>query len=251
MQPTSGAPVTLLLLPGMDGDGRLFDRLRAVLDAHRRYQVQVLSYNELGILTYDEAVEAVRARVLGLGPVVLVGESFSGPVVARLCSSPTPNLVAGVLIASFPCSPVPFLKGLVLALSTLVFSIPPPRWAVRLALLGNRADGALLGEVQATISSVSSKVLVSRLRAILEVDVQADLRQSCLPMLSLHASNDRLVPVRVSRQMAQGCARMVEVELVGPHLLAQANPAGVAREISGFLERLEKTAPFSGAPNGT
>lgn len=251
MQPTSGSPLTLLLLPGMDGDGRLFDQLRAVLDSHRRYQVQVVSYNGLGILTYDAAVEAVRARVLGLGQVVLVGESFSGPVVARLCRSPTPNLVAGVLIASFPCSPVPFLKSLVLALSRLAFSIRPPRWAVRLALLGNRADAALLGEVQAAISSVSSKVLVSRLQAILEVDVRADLRQSRLPMLSLRASNDRLIPVRVSRQMAQGCARMVEVELVGPHLLAQANPAGVAREISVFLERLGKTDSFCGTPNGT
>lgn len=224
----------------MDGDGRLFNRLRAVLEKGRGLCVDVVSYNDLAISSYDDIEAAVRSQLAGLGPVVLVGESFSGPVVVRVCAAPPSNLVAGVVVSSFPYSPVPAPIWLSPVLSTLILCFRPPRWALRLALVGRGADEDLVDEVQAVLSSTPKALLSERLRAILAVDVRTALASCRLPMLGIRASKDRLVSKSVNRQLSRSCAEMAEVELEGPHLLAQVNPMGVAQEIEVFLRRLDR-----------
>lgn len=239
MKPSSAHRPSLLLLPGMDGDGRLFNRLRATLENELGLCVDVVSYNDLAISSYDDIEAAVRFQLTGLGPVVLVGESFSGPVVVRVCAAPPSNLVAGVVVSSFPYSPVPVPLWLSPVLSRLVLCFRPPRWALRSVLVGRDADEALVDEVQSVISGTSKQLLSARLRAILEVDVRTALAGCQLPMLSIRASKDRLVSKRVNRRLSRSCAGMAEVQLAGPHLLAQVNPMGVAHEIEVFLRGLD------------
>lgn len=250
MKPSSAHRLSLLLLPGMDGDGRLFNRLRAALESKLGLCVDVVSYNDLAISSYDDIEADVRSQLAGLGPVVLVGESFSGPVVVRLCAAPPSNLVAGVVVSSFPYSPVPAPHWLSPVLSRLILYFRPPRWALRLALVGRGADEDLVDEVQSVISGTSKQLLSSRLRAIMQVDVRAALADCRLPMLGIRASKDRLVSRSVNRQLSRSCAGMAEVELDGPHLLAQVNPMGVAHEIEVFLRSLEVETSGVAGPRG-
>ena len=215
LQELSGPAPTLLMLPGMDGDGRLFDRFERVVEARGAGQkVAVVSYNELGLSTYDQVEEAVRDRLASLGPVVLVAESYSGPALVRLCADPPPNLRAGVLVASFAHRPVWRPPGLVMGALKMCLRQRPPAWALRLALLGAHADDDLVEEVRSTISSAPAALLFARLEAIVAVDARAALRACQRPLLSIRANSDRLLSRRVSRQLKVHCPHLVEAAIV-------------------------------------
>ena len=235
--------LTYVMLPGMDGDGRLFARFRKAVEMGARgHQVVVVSYNQLGLSTYAQVEAVVRERVASLGPVVLIAESYSGPALVRLCATPPPNLRAGVLVASFVRRPVWKPPGLVMGALPWVMAQTPPRWALRLALVGPDADPALLEEVRAAISSAPADLLFERLQAIVAVDARASLRDCQLPLLSIRATRDRLLSQRVSRALKVDCPQLIEVAIDGPHLLLQVRPAEVLAELEAFLDGLSGLA---------
>src|SRR5258706_2862593 len=98
--------ITALLLPGMDGTGRLFTPLGRALGP--RFETRVIAYPRDRVLTYGELGAQIA---LPRGPFVLVAESFSGPIAIALAASRPPGLVGLVLAASFARSPRPWFPG--------------------------------------------------------------------------------------------------------------------------------------------
>ena len=70
----------LLLLPGMDGTGQLFEPLIAALPPTLR--AVSVSYPVNDALGYEELLALIEAAVPP-GRFVAVGESFSGPLAGR------------------------------------------------------------------------------------------------------------------------------------------------------------------------
>lgn len=89
----------LVLLPGMDGTGRLFAPLLSRLDD--RLEPVVIAYPGHEQLDYDQLHEFVRARLPKGEPFILLGESFSGPVAITLAATAPTGLCGLILCATF------------------------------------------------------------------------------------------------------------------------------------------------------
>lgn len=96
----------LVLLPGLDGTGRLFEPLLRALP--RNVHASVIGYpaSPSHGQNYEVLTEFAGER-LGEGPLLLVGESFSGPIAVELAAR-HPEKVRGLVLAvSFLTPPVP------------------------------------------------------------------------------------------------------------------------------------------------
>ena len=91
--------LTLILLPGMDGSGQLFAPLVTALGDG--FNVKVVRYPVDLPLGYDGLEQIARAAIPPAGPVVLLGESFSGPIAVSLAASLGERL-AGLILCCTP-----------------------------------------------------------------------------------------------------------------------------------------------------
>ena len=82
----------LVLLPGLDGTGKLFSEILKALEG--RVATLIVDYPKDVSLGYDE-LEVLKVRCAALPddrPFVLLGESFSGPLAIRIAAHPPPGL---------------------------------------------------------------------------------------------------------------------------------------------------------------
>jgi pimeloyl-[acyl-carrier protein] methyl ester esterase len=222
-----------LLLPGLDGTGRLFDPLLEALPPE--LQGLVVPYPPNEVWGYDELCAHVRATLPSEAPYVLLGESFSGPITIRLAAEQPQGLVGLILAASFVQSPLGSYGALNRLLAALLWA-RPPRWAIRRYLAGPRADRELVDRAARAIGSVERRVVTHRGRAVLGVDVRAELGAVRVPVLYLQAQRDRLVGARALRRVQDRCPDLRRETLDAPHLLLQSRPAEAAQAISRFCE---------------
>ncbi|MGO9027903.1 MAG: alpha/beta fold hydrolase, partial [Acidimicrobiales bacterium] len=181
---------TLLLLPGLDGTGRLFAPLLPELDQH--FGLISVAYPCDRVLGLDELADYVRGFVPPASRYAIVAESFSGLIALKLAREPPPGLTAVVLVAAFVRSPFPWLLRPCLdASAEFLVRLPAPRWPLARWLTGGHA--ALAADVRAAVSSVSPAVVAARLRILARVDARRDLALCRVPMLYLAGARDRLV----------------------------------------------------------
>ncbi len=102
--------ITLLLLPGMDGTGDLFEPFAAALGSE--FTVKVVRYPASEPLGYVELEAFARDRSFPAeGPFVILGESFSGPIAISLAASCSSRLKAVILCCSFVRNPRPLFAA--------------------------------------------------------------------------------------------------------------------------------------------
>src|SRR5687767_9464914 len=103
---------TVVLLPGLDGTGDLFRPLLEVIPAS--FPKRVVSYPVDRETSYSEVLALVEQQLAAESSVVMIAESYSGPVALRYAAAHPKRVAAVVLCASFICSPLPqLLRGLV------------------------------------------------------------------------------------------------------------------------------------------
>lgn len=218
-----------LLLPGLDGTGRLFGPLREAL-ARVGIEARALAYPSDACLSYDALVARVL-RELPPAPYLLVGESFSGPIALRVARARPAGLRGVVLAASFVQRPVP---RLVRPFARVAFSLPAPGFGLRWVLAGSDAEPSLVHELQAALRSVPGKVLAHRLDQILRVDAREDLATCPVPLLYLAGERDRLVSPRTGARLQRERADLRLVTLPSPHLVLQRQAQAAAEAIAEF-----------------
>ncbi len=231
----SDRPATALLLPGLDGSGRLYAPL---LEAGpRAFRPEVLSYPPDAPLGYDELVARVRLS-LPRGPCVLLAESFSGPVAIRLAGERPPGLAALVLAATFLHAPLnPLLHPIRGLVGARFFGAPMPAAAVRWFMAGTDAPDAIVREVQRAVAAVSPEVLARRSAEALGVDVRDDLARVKVPVLLVAPTRDRLIRTDVADDVL-AILPDAEVALVdAPHMVLQRCPHASLARIEEFLAR--------------
>lgn len=232
---TTAEPPRALLLPGLDGSGRLFAPLLGA--GPRAFRPEVLSYPPDEPLGYDDLVARVRRR-LPRGRFVLVAESFSGPVAVRLAAARPPGLAALVLAATFlhePLNPVLHpIRGLV---GARFFGVPMPAAVVRWFMAGNDAPDAIVREVQRAVGAVSPDVLAHRSAEALRVDVRADLARVEVPVLLVSPARDRLIRTDVTEEVLAIRPDAEVALLEAPHMVLQRCPHASLARIEEFLAR--------------
>ncbi|KJV35855.1 alpha/beta fold hydrolase [Luteibacter yeojuensis] len=220
----------LVLIPGMDGTGRLFAPFLAAMGD--TLPIQVLPYAGRGAVGYDRLADEL-APLLPSSPFVLLGESFAGPLAILLAARKPPGLLGLVLAATFARSPRPWAR----CLSPMLPLVSMTRaWAHASLpfLIGNRAPAQLKRTYIDAVSGIGNAALRMRLSATLDVDVSAQLARVGVPVLCIRASRDIVVPRAASRHIAAVQPDATVAVVDGPHGILQANPVEAAARVRAF-----------------
>jgi pimeloyl-[acyl-carrier protein] methyl ester esterase len=224
---------TTVLLPGLDGTGDLFAPFVAAAPSRCRVQPLKLPDNEG--LGYAELAEWVHAN-LPEGRVVLLGESFSGPL-AILVAAQCVRVVGLVLSTTFLVQPLSGLLSIVpKLLPGCAWSQPPPEFLLRAFLTGG--DPVLATALRRAMLGVSGKVVAERIASVLTVNVTAEFQGLGCPVLCLQAGRDRLLSAASVARMRTVKPDAEYATIDGPHLLLQARPQEAWSQLSPFLERV-------------
>jgi len=231
----SDLPV-LIVLPGMDATGTLHDGFINAMAA-RGIAASVIAYPHDRPLDYRQLLPFVQAALPRDVPFVLLGESFSGPLALAVAARAPRGLQGLILTTTFARAHWPAGRALRPLLRWLPMrGMPSP--ALSWWLLGRWATPAMRDALQKALAQVDVPVLRERLRAVLEVDMRAYAPEVAVPVLCLHASDDRLLPARAQREWSALLPHAQQHSVAGPHLLLQANPQAAADLVQRFVGRL-------------
>lgn len=222
----------LVLLPGLDGTGRLFADF--VASFGQVLAPVVISYPTDIELGYEALESLVRSRLPQDKPFFLLAESFSGPIGISIAASPPPGLQGLILCCSFARNPLPVPALLHPFVDILPVSAVPVR-LLGFFLLGRFSSPSRLAALDDALARVSPKVLRARGRAAMAIDVSTSLSQLRMPVLYLRASEDRVVPLSSSRRVVSLAPQTRVVEYVAPHFLLQVLPSQAASQITEFM----------------
>lgn len=219
----------VVLLPGLHGTRALFDSFVALAPSWA--SCRPLALPTVGGQTFDALADALLGELRTLEGFVLLGESYSGPIAARLAARLGQRLALLVL-----CNPVVEMsfRAPERFLAPLMRSPLLPAWCAAIALSGGdtAVARAALGEVRKLPGSILRQRLAGALGAA-EGELAARLSQ---PVLGIVGAADCVVSPSRSRDFFARTAQGTIVELEGPHLIVQTRPREVWAAISEEFE---------------
>lgn len=224
----------LVLLPGLDGTGDLFDPLVEALPVGVRSTV--VRYTSPALGTYAECRAAVLERLPRNEPYVLVGESFSGPIATSIAATNPPGLRGLVFVASFVSSP----RRMLTWLSALIRLMPThgaPGRITDFLLLGRFATPELRRRIADAMAQITPAIARQRLREIALTSSSEELSRVRVPVLYVRATHDRLVPRSSGEQVARLSPLTKVVDVEAPHMLLQCAPRECAKAICDFARK--------------
>ena len=183
---------------------------------------------------FDEYVEFVAAAMCNAADVVLVAESFSGPIAVSILRKSPHNLRAIVLVATFTTAPRALLRSLSTKVpSAIVYAFVPS--ILKLFCANGNTDPEVLRLAADVVGRVPVEVLRRRLQLLgkLPKDLAVVLNEASVPVLMLEPTQDRLVPMDGFASCTGANAQTQKI--AGPHFLLQACPRACWEAIAKFL----------------
>ena len=226
----------LLLLPGMDGTGDLFEPLIDAIGS--KLDTSIISYPLEKALDYEELLNLVTSRIPKEKPYFLLGESFSGPLAVMAASKSSENLLGIILVATFVKSPMPqWMRRLKWLLRGPMLDMRPRPFIIK-GLLGKECPEKTKRWVHDTLPRLKREVLAARIKAVLEVNVREELKSCQVPVLCIAGSRDWLVGKKCL-DVIWLCRPDVEIKVLeGVHMILQSRPVEAADVIKEFCGRL-------------
>lgn len=231
----AGERMRLCLLPGLDGSGRLYAPLIDELgDAHA---IEPWTYDSSRFEGYPSLANAWEPALNSHQSVVLVAESFAGPLAIMLAHRHPRHVKAVVLAATFVRRPLP-ASGFCARLLERAPAIAPPMFVLERLLAGAGLPPTLRSELDAVLDAMLFEVLRRRALAALRVDMRSELAGLRMPILYLQARDDRLIWPSAGREIVR-LAHDARLETItAPHFLFQLAPVEAAAAIRRFLDQL-------------
>jgi pimeloyl-ACP methyl ester carboxylesterase len=235
---TPRKPLPIILLPGLDGSGRLYAPLLAA--GPRGLDPRLVAFPPDEPLGYDDLLPRCREALPTRGPYLLLAESFSGPLAIRLAAEQPRGLAGLVLAATFLHRPLnPLLHPVRSLVGARLFGLPMPPALVRHFLAGPDAPDGIVAEVRAAVAAVSPEVLALRSVEALGVDVRDPFGHVEVPVLYLQPERDRLIRTDVSEEILALQPDAQVVRLDAPHMVLQRCPHASLAAIERFLPTLD------------
>ena len=188
---------TLVLLPGLDGTGVLFEPLVEVLP--KGVETLVVSYPGKRPLSYEQLLPLVLRALPTERPYILLGESFSGPLAIMAAAERPKNLKAVILCATFIRNPIPWLPCWSRHIARTPLFYLSRAFILSKALVAGYASSAVFALLERAHAMVSPSVMAARARAILGVNVEGALREIEVPIFFMAGRGDRVVPPKNRR----------------------------------------------------
>ena len=224
----------LVLIPGLDGTGELFKPLLDVVP--ESIQTKVVTYNDCDSRELETIVSHVTKQLPNDRPLIIVAESFGGPVAVRLLQQNF-EVLSCVFCATFTDAPQKLLLTLARYLPTnFLLSKPLPKAILKHVFLACKTSQDRINLIQQTILGVSASKMNERLNLLATIDVTEQLKY--LPNIRycyIKAKNDWLVPSRCAGIFKAGLQDIKIHEVNGGHFILQANPIECWRVIEKFL----------------
>ncbi len=226
-------PVTLVLLPGLDGTDVFFRPLVASLPGWVR--PLMVCFPASGASDYPALLSFVRDAVSQIPQCYVLGWSFSGPLALMLAGAEPKKVQGVILCASFVCPPRPIYRRMGgLAVTPVIWTIRAGR---RLPIwMGRGMTDAFRRDKTETWNRVSAGVVAARVRTILRVDAREHLRRCLPPVLYLAGSHDGVVPYRNVQEIVRIRPSARVRTIAGRHFALYTNPAAAAQAIAGFID---------------
>lgn len=225
----------LILLPGMDGTGKLFENFISCLS---EIDCSVIPLPQSGPQDVTSLSQCIREQ-LPSENFFLLAESFSGAIAAKLCEEPITNLRGMVFVGSFLSPPNRVALSLARALPIKILSkLPFSIFAIRKLMLGPNASDSLVEKFRNIIDTVPRETLKARFQAMQSLG--STNFSSDIPVLYLSGSGDHLVPRSKQSEFEQNFPNVEFSILDGPHFLLQTNPEASAQLVIKFTSRLTK-----------
>jgi pimeloyl-[acyl-carrier protein] methyl ester esterase len=233
---TADAPSPLLiLLPGLDGTGKLFTEFLKVLDPS--IGAIIVSYPNDVPMSYDELETLVSAALPADRPFILLGESFSGPLAIRIAARQPAWLAGLILCVTFASNPYPWAGEWARPLAAYLPLKSLPRWIRAPLMWGSASPNRAPRQSERAMAHVSAAVIRHRIAALLAVNEISSLSKISVPALVLCATRDRVVSEAATRRIMHGIAHAQRVDIEGPHLLLQTCAAQCAAEVLSFMRK--------------
>ena len=224
----------LVLLPGLDGTGKLFASFIRTLGA--AVECRIIGYPTDEPLGYEELEHRIRSALPRDRPFTLLGESFGGPIALRIAADAPLGLTGLILCGTFARTPYPRLAWA----RHLAFLLPIkslPRGLRVLLMWGRQNASRVPATAERAIAGVDSAVVRRRIAALLTVDATPSLERVAVPTLIVYARRDRVVPHAATRWLLARLPQAHVAAIDGPHLLLQACPEECAAAVVRFLFR--------------
>jgi len=215
----------VVLLPGLHGTTALFDTFIRLAPAWARCRAVPLPAE--GPQDFDTLAQTLYQSLRSLEGIVLVAESFSGPIAARLSRLLTTKVALLVLCNPLVEASLVIPPRLAVSLLSLRFL---PAWSVGLLMAGGSSTlgTAILHEVR----SLPNDTLLKRIE-VAQWSGPRDLVDHAHPPLLAIISNADFLVAASSRNAALSSIPFTTIaELQGPHLIIQARPTEVWTAIS-------------------
>ncbi len=223
----------IVFLPGMDGSGELFGPLLTLL-ADIEYTIIKLPHT--GEQDYETLTNYVKSYLPDEN-YVLIAESFSGPIAARICSENPANLKAVIFAASFLSTPskllLPFARQLPLKLMS---KLPLSEFVIKKLLLGDNASIEMINQFRSVLKQLPSKTLQLRIKSL--QSLERPIGNIDIPALYLFPTNDRLVSKAKSDEFSQLFSNLIIKEIDGTHFIFQSNPKDSADALLDFYHQI-------------
>jgi pimeloyl-[acyl-carrier protein] methyl ester esterase len=230
----NGATKHLVLLPGLDGTGKLFADFLAALP--NSFTATVVAYPMDEFLSYAQLRQHIAASVPNAQPFVLLAESFSTPIAVEYAASIPPNLTALIISTGFVFNPIGHWSRWAKAIAQpRFFKLRVPRLILEHVLIGRGAPPALIHKLRQVLQLVSPAVLSGRVREALNCDARNDLARIILPVLYVQAMRDRVLSKSCVREVKRIRPDISFALVDGPHMILQREPQALAEIISKFV----------------
>ncbi len=226
----------VILLPGLDGTGVLFNRLI-------EHFPQSLAWRCFSADAFDSEKLSEQAQYvvdeLADRPCIIFAESFSGRLAYEILNNPQSRVLHVVFAASFLQRPSflsrfatwlplwPLYRGLL------------PNWLLNKILFGEcAADPMLLSLFSQALAKAPEQRIKMRLAAV--ATMAPAIQPFAVPCTYVRADADYLVNSAAGRHIAALSSQFSLIELQGGHFIAQCQPAACAELLQTLVINYSK-----------
>ena len=228
----------LVLLPGLDGTGFLFEPLCRELSSS--VQPLTLDYPGDRETSYDELLRLILPKLPTTEPYILLGESYGGPLSLKIAAARPVGICGLILSASFVTCPHGYVPKWASRLVVPALFYPAPLLAKLKAVIGRYSTPEIQALISRGLASVSPAVIAARVREVITIDVSKELLACQVPILYIQATQDYVVPASNLIQIQELRPDIKVIRVEAPHMILQTQAAKSAAIIEQFANEQRK-----------
>jgi pimeloyl-[acyl-carrier protein] methyl ester esterase len=218
----------VVLLPGLHGSTALFESFIAL--APPWANCLPLALPAEGDQSFGALADRLEPQLRGMESFVLFGESFSGPIAARLAMRLGNKIALLVLCNPLVRAPVPYAPPFAAFVARIL-----PETLIALTMTGGQRTVA--ARVQREVRALPKEILARRIGVACRTRTGDISTRLNAPVLGIVGTRDRLVSPRHMQRFLASVPFALQALLPLPHLAAQVAPAVVWAAITAEFER--------------